>query len=65
MVADAKQTPVVAVWEKGAYCLDTMRQILLSSVAILWIGMQRLSSGRTPTGFSLWFGLRSPLGKGL
>ena len=30
---------------------------LLSGVGLLWIGVQRLSGGRMPTGFSLWFGL--------
>jgi hypothetical protein len=30
---------------------------LLSGVGLLWIVVQRLSWGRMPTGFSLWFGL--------
>jgi hypothetical protein len=30
---------------------------LLSGVGLLWIGVQRLSGERMPTGFSLWFGL--------
>ena len=30
---------------------------LVSGVGLLWIGVQRLSWGRMPTGFSLWFGL--------
>ena len=30
---------------------------LISGVGLLWIGVQRLSWGRMPTGFSLWFGL--------
>jgi len=30
---------------------------LLATVGLLWIGVQRLSWGRMPTGFSLWFGL--------
>ena len=30
---------------------------LLSGVGLLWLGIQRLSWGRMPTGFSLWFGL--------
>jgi hypothetical protein len=29
----------------------------VSGVGLLWIGVQRLSWGRMPTGFSLWFGL--------
>jgi hypothetical protein len=29
----------------------------LSGVGLLWIGVQRLSWGRMPTGFGLWFGL--------
>jgi hypothetical protein len=31
--------------------------LLISGVGSLWIGVQRLSWGRMPTGFSLWFGL--------
>jgi hypothetical protein len=30
---------------------------LVSGVGLLWIGVQRLSWGRMPTGFRLWFGL--------
>jgi hypothetical protein len=30
---------------------------LVSGVGLLWIGVQRLSWGRVPTGFNLWFGL--------
>ena len=30
---------------------------LVSGVGPLWIGVQRLSWGRMPTGFNLWFGL--------
>jgi hypothetical protein len=29
----------------------------VSGVGLLWIGVQRLSWGRMPTGFGLWFGL--------
>jgi hypothetical protein len=29
----------------------------VSGVGLLWIGVQRLSWGRMPTGFSLWLGL--------
>jgi hypothetical protein len=31
--------------------------LLISGVGPLWIGVERLSWGRMPTGFSLWFGL--------
>jgi hypothetical protein len=31
--------------------------LLVAGVGLLWIGIQRLSWGRMPTGFSLWFGL--------
>jgi hypothetical protein len=35
-----------------------LRLIFLTlGVGLLWIGMQKLSCGRMPTGFSLWFGL--------
>ena len=30
---------------------------LVSGIGPLWIGVQRISCGRMPTGFSLWFGL--------
>jgi hypothetical protein len=29
----------------------------LSGIGLLWIGVQRISWGRMPTGFALWFGL--------
>jgi hypothetical protein len=31
--------------------------LLVSGIGLLWIGVQRLSWGHMPTGFSLWFGL--------
>jgi hypothetical protein len=31
--------------------------LLVSGTGLLWIGVQRLSWGHTPTGFNLWFGL--------
>jgi hypothetical protein len=31
--------------------------LFVSGAGLLWIGVQRLSWGRMPTGFSLWFGV--------
>jgi len=40
-----------------SYNLRARAILLISGAGLLWIGVQRLSFGRMPTGFRLWFGL--------